>query len=68
MGKKKLGTTLELLQWKAQNGVFDKAFEQLLKNQKKMLPKPNELPTTTYEANTGRLPFGIRNPEDTCMS
>ena len=34
-GKKKLGTTLELLKWKAQNGVSDKAFGQLLKIQKK---------------------------------
>jgi hypothetical protein len=67
-GQKKLGTTLELLKWKAQNGVSDKAFGQLLKIQKKMLPNPNELPTTTYEAKTGRLSFGIRNPEDTCMS
>ena len=42
-GLKKLGTTLELLQWKATNG-------ELLKLVKKMLPKDNELPTTTYEA------------------
>jgi hypothetical protein len=34
-GQKKLGTTLELLKWKAQNGVSDKAFGQLLKIQKK---------------------------------
>jgi hypothetical protein len=25
-GQKKLGTTLELLQWKAKNGVSDKGF------------------------------------------
>ena len=49
-GKNKLGTTLELLQWKAKNGISDKAFGQLLKINKKMLPKPNELPATTYEA------------------
>jgi hypothetical protein len=36
-GLKKLGITLELLQWKATNGVFDKGFV-------------DELPTTTYEA------------------
>jgi len=30
-GQKKLGTTLELLKWKAHNGVFDKAFGKLLK-------------------------------------
>ena len=28
--KKKLGTTLELLQWKAENGVSDKGFGKLL--------------------------------------
>ena len=47
---KKLGTTLELLQWKATNGVSDKRFGELLKLVKKILPKDNELPTTTYEA------------------
>ena len=66
-GHKKLGTTLELLQWKAKNGVSDKGFAELLKIQKKMLPKDNELPSTTYESKTGSLPFRIRNPEDTCM-
>ena len=50
VGQKKLGTTLELLQWKATNGVSDKGFGELLKIQKKMLPKDNELPATTYEA------------------
>ena len=30
-GLKKLGTTLELLQWKAANGVSDKRFGELLK-------------------------------------
>ena len=29
-GYKKLGSTLELLQWKAENGVSDKGFEKLL--------------------------------------
>ena len=29
--QKKLGTTLELLQWKASNGLSDKGFEELLK-------------------------------------
>jgi hypothetical protein len=49
-GQKKLGTTLELLQWKAKNGVSDKGFRELLKIQKKMLPKDNELLASTYEA------------------
>ena len=49
-GLKMLGTTLELLQWKATNGVSDKEFGELLKLIKKMLPKDNELPTIMYEA------------------
>ena len=51
-GQKKLGTTLELLQWKTKNGVSDKGFEELLKIQKKMLPKDNELPSTMSYTNT----------------
>jgi hypothetical protein len=34
-GQKKLGTTLELLQWKAENGISDKTFRKLLKIQKR---------------------------------
>ena len=34
-GLKKLGTTLELLQWKVTNGVSDKGFGELLKLVKK---------------------------------
>jgi len=49
-GQEKLGTTLELLQWKGKNGASDKSFGQLLKIMKKILPRANELPTTTYEA------------------
>jgi hypothetical protein len=58
-GQKKVGTTLELLQWKAENGISDKAFEKLLKIQKKMLPRPNELSTTTYEAKKIVCPLGL---------
>ena len=43
-GNTKLGTVLELLQWKAENAVADKGFEKLLKILKKKLPKDNELP------------------------
>ena len=43
-GQKKLGTTLELLQWKAETGTTDKGFEKLLKIIKKMLPRDNVLP------------------------
>jgi hypothetical protein len=48
-GLKKLGSTLELLQWKATHGVSNKGFGELLKYLKNMLPKNNELPTTIYE-------------------
>ena len=46
-GNTKLGTVLELLQWKAENGVPGKGFEKLLKILKKKLPKDNELPDST---------------------
>ena len=58
-GLKKLRTTLELLQWKATNDVFDKGFGELLKLVKKMFPKDNELPTTTYEAKQLIYPLGL---------
>jgi len=58
-GQKKLGTTLELLQWKAMNGTSDKIFGRLLKIIKKMLPKGNELPTTIYEAKQVVCPLGL---------
>ena len=58
VGQKKLGTTLELLQWKAKNGA-DKGFGELLKIQKKMLLKDNELPATTYEAKQVVCPLGL---------
>ena len=58
-GQKKLGTTLELLQWKAENGTSDKGFEKLLKIIKKMLPKDNVLPPSTYEAKKVVCPLGL---------
>ena len=58
-GLKKLGTTLELLQWKATYCVSDKGFGELLKLLKKMLPKDNELPSTTYEAKQLVCPLGL---------
>ena len=57
--KKKLGTTLELLQWKAENGVSEREFEKLLIMLKKMLPKDNELPESTYEAKKDVCPLGL---------
>ena len=58
-GLKKLGTTVELLQWKATNGVSDKGFSELLKLVKKMLPKDNELTTTMYGAKQLVYPLGL---------
>ena len=57
--KKKLGTTLELLQWKAENGVPDKGFEKLLKILKKKLPKDKELPDSSNEENKVVCPLGL---------
>ena len=39
----KNGTTLELLQWKAENGVSDKGFGKLLVMINNMLPKDKEI-------------------------
>ena len=58
-GQKKLGTTLELLQWKAKNGVSDKGFGELLTIAKKMLLKANEQPATTYVAKQIVCPLGL---------
>jgi hypothetical protein len=46
-GLKMLGSTLELLKWKAEEGLSDSGFEKLLKMMKNMLPKDNELPAIT---------------------
>ncbi|KAK1699311.1 hypothetical protein QYE76_016008 [Lolium multiflorum] len=54
-GQKKLGTTLELLQWKAENGTSDKGFEKLLKIIKKMLPGENVLPSSTSKRGPTRV-------------
>lgn len=56
---KKLGTTLEMLKWKAANGVTDKGFGELLKIVKNMLLEGNELPLTTYEAKQMVCPLGL---------
>ena len=56
---KKLGNTLEMLQWKTTNGVTDKRFEELLGIVKNMLPEENELPSTTYEAKKVVCPLGL---------
>ena len=66
--QKKLGTTLELLQWKASNDLSDKGFEELLKLIKNLLPEGNTLPETTYKVKKNCLSFRIRGTEDTCLS
>jgi hypothetical protein len=43
-GLRKLGSTLELLKWKAEEGLSDSGFEKLLKMMRNMLPKDNEFP------------------------
>jgi hypothetical protein len=48
-GLKKLGSTLELLKWKAEEGLSDSGFEKLPKMMRNMLRKDNELPTIMYE-------------------
>nr|ABA97098.1 transposon protein, putative, CACTA, En/Spm sub-class [Oryza sativa Japonica Group] len=58
-GHKKLDTTLEFLQWKAKNRVSDKAFGDLLKLVKNILPEGNKLPETTYEAKKIVCPLGL---------
>ncbi|KAK1625843.1 hypothetical protein QYE76_000158 [Lolium multiflorum] len=59
-GLKKLGCTLDLLKWKAQEGLSDSGFEKLLKMMKNMLPKNNELPASTPE---GSIAKGYGNEE-----
>jgi hypothetical protein len=58
-GHKKLGNTLEMLQWKEKYGVSDKAFEWMLKFVKDKLPENNELPLTTYEVKQTVCPLGL---------
>ena len=57
--KKKLGTTLELLQWKVENGVSDKGLGKLLVMIKNMLPKATEVHKSTYEAKKNDCPLGV---------
>ena len=58
-GNTKLGTILELLQWKGENVVANKGFEKLLKILKKKLPKDNEFPDSTYIAKKVVCPLGL---------
>ena len=58
-GSTKLGTTLELLKWKAETGCSDSRFEKLLKLMKLKFSKDNKLPETTYEAKKTICPLGL---------
>src|SRR4051812_26995257 len=58
-GNAKLDTVLELLQWKAKNGIPDKGFEDVLKIFKKRLPKDNKLLDSTYAAKKVVCPLGL---------
>ena len=58
-GNTKLGTVLELLQWKADNGLPDNAFDKLQKILRKKLPKDNELLDSTYAAKKVVCPLGL---------
>src|SRR4051812_32382110 len=58
-GQKKFGSTLELLKWKAETDVTDSGFEKLLVLMKKLLPRNNELPASTYEAKKLVYPLGL---------
>jgi hypothetical protein len=55
----KVGSTLELLKWKAEEGLSELEFEKLLKMMKTMLPKDKELPASTYEAKKVVCPLGL---------
>ena len=63
-----MGTTLEMLKWKATNGVTDKGFGELLKIVKNMLSEGSELPSTTYKDKKDGLPSWIGRAEDSRMS
>ena len=55
-GSTKLGTTLELLRWKAECGLTDSSFEKMLKIMKPKFPEHNELLESTYEAKKTLCP------------
>ena len=69
---KKLGTTLKFLKWKAEFGCPDSGFEKLLTLVKKLLPKENELPASTYEEKKLVCPLGLevqkRMPDMYCIA
>ncbi|KAK1699049.1 hypothetical protein QYE76_015746 [Lolium multiflorum] len=58
-GHRKLGSILELLKWKAEVGVTDSGFEKLMIILKKLFPRNNKLPVSTYEAKKLVCPLGL---------
>jgi hypothetical protein len=58
-GLKKLGSTLDLLKWKAREGLSNSGFEKLLKMMKNMLSKNNELLASMYETKKVVCPLGL---------
>ncbi|GJR27662.1 hypothetical protein Tco_1103894 [Tanacetum coccineum] len=55
----KLSAVLQLLTVKAEYGLSDVGFNKLLELFNKMLPKNNELPTSTYQAKKLMCPLGL---------
>ena len=55
----KLEADLMLLEMKSTHGLSDKGFGELLCVLEKLLPSPNELPRTTYEAKQMICPLDL---------
>nr|CAD37092.3 OSJNBa0042N22.16 [Oryza sativa Japonica Group]CAE76043.1 B1248C03.2 [Oryza sativa Japonica Group] len=54
-----LRSVLELMRLKARHGWSDTSFDSLLKLLQKMLPRPNSLPSSTYQAKKLICPFHL---------
>jgi hypothetical protein len=65
-GQKNLGSTLELLKWKAETGVTDSSFEKLLVLKKKA-SKKKQIARQHGRSKEAYLLSRIRRAEDTCM-
>ena len=67
-GLKKLGITLEMLQWKTANSVTDKGFEELLEIVKNMLTEGEWTALYNIRSKEGCLPSWIGGTENSRMS
>nr|AAX95443.1 hypothetical protein [Oryza sativa Japonica Group]ABA92774.1 transposon protein, putative, CACTA, En/Spm sub-class [Oryza sativa Japonica Group] len=58
-----LQSVLELMRLNARHGWFDSSFDSLLELLKKILPRPNSLPSNTYQAKKLIYPLslGVKN-------